>query len=149
MPFGFRIPEYKNNARAGFTILELLVVLAILGILIGLVAPTALRQLGTAKHKVAQQSIARISEVLDLYKLDTGGYPTTEQGLEALVAQPAGVTGWNGPYLKPVKIPLDPWNRPFQYRAPSQRADHAYDLFTYGAEGQPNGTGESATIMNE
>jgi general secretion pathway protein G len=93
----------------GFTLLELLVVLAILGLLIGLVAPAALRQLESSKEKIAHQSIERIAGVLDIYKLDVGVYPTTEQGLLALIARPSGVTRWNGPYLKGENVPQDPW----------------------------------------
>ena len=133
----------------GFTLLELLVVLAILGLLIGLVAPAALRQLGSAKDKIAHQSIERLAGVLDIYKLDVGSYPTTEQGLQALITRPAGVTRWNGPYLKGEKIPEDPWGRPFVYRSPSQRPGHEYDLLSLGPTGQPGGAGEAAAIVNE
>jgi general secretion pathway protein G len=140
---------HRRNRWAGFTILELLVVLSIIGLLVGMVAPSALRQLGSAKNKVAAQSISRLVEVLDIYKLDVGAYPTTEQGLNALITKPEGISGWEGPYLKPAKLPLDPWNRPFQYVSPSSRADHGFDLFSYGEKGQPGGTGESATIKNE
>src|SRR4051794_1559038 len=98
--------------NSGFTLLELLVVIAILGLLIGLVAPAALRQLGNARTSVARQSIERIGSVLDMYKLDTGNYPSTDQGLRALVEQPAGVATWNGPYVKG-SVPVDPWNHPY------------------------------------
>jgi general secretion pathway protein G len=135
--------------QSGFTLLELLVVLAILGLLIGLVAPAALRQLGSAKEKIAHQSIERLASVLDIYKLDVGTYPTTEQGLSALIARPSGVTRWSGPYLKGEKLPEDPWGRPFVYHNPSQRPDHEYDLYSLGPTGQPGGTGDSATIFNE
>src|ERR1700733_13141081 len=108
-------PAVRGGARmAGFTLLELLVVIAILGLLIGLVAPAALRQLGRAKISVAHQSIERLGSVLDLYSLDVGSYPTSEQGLQALVAKPANVADWNGPYLKGDHAPVDPWNRPYQ-----------------------------------
>ncbi len=133
----------------GFTLLELLVVLAILGLLIGLVAPAALRQLESSKEKIAHQSIERIAGVLDIYKLDVGAYPTTEQGLLALIARPSGVTRWNGPYLKGEHVPEDPWGRPFIYHNPSQRAGHEYDLYSLGRTGQPGGTGDTATIFNE
>jgi general secretion pathway protein G len=135
--------------QQGFTLLELLVVLAILGLLIGLVAPAALRQLGSAKEKIAHQSIERLAGVLDIYKLDVGIYPSTDQGLQALITRPSGVTRWNGPYLKGEKLPEDPWGRPFVYRSPSQRPGHEYDLLSLGPTGQPAGTGEAATIFNE
>ena len=93
--------EKADGTEAGFTLLEILVVIAILGLLIGLVAPAALRQLGGAKLSLARQSVERIGSTLDLYKLDVGGYPTTEQGLAALVEKPTDATGWNGPYVNP------------------------------------------------
>ena len=132
----------------GFTLLELLVVLAILGLLIGLVAPAALRQLGSAKEKIAHQSIERLTSVLDIYKLDVGSYPTTEQGLQALLVPPEGVTHWSGPYLKGEKVPEDPWGHPFLYRMPSERPGHDYDLYSLGPSGKPGGTGSEAEIVN-
>lgn len=128
------------SAEAGFTLLEILVVIAILGLLIGLVAPAALRQLGGARQSVAKQSIERISSTLDLYKLDVGGYPSSDQGLAALNARPTGVSSWNGPYLKGEQLPVDPWTHPYVYRSPSTRAGHDYDLCSRG----PNGTGGEA-----
>jgi general secretion pathway protein G len=97
----------KRMPQRGFTLLELLVVLAILGLIIGLVAPAALRQLGSAKEKIAHQSIERLSTVLDMYKLDVGSYPTTDQGLQALINRPQGLNRWSGPYLKGDKTPDD------------------------------------------
>ena len=141
-----RIARYQ---QLGFTLLELLVVLAILGLLIGLVAPAALRQLGSAKEKIAHQSIERLAGVLDIYKLDLGTYPTTEQGLMALIERPSGQPRWNGPYLKGERVPEDPWGRPFIYHNPSQRAGHEYDLYSLGPTGQPGGTGDAATIFND
>jgi len=128
----------------GFTLLELLVVIAILGLLIGLVAPAALRQLGSARTSVARQSIERISSILDIYKLDVGGYPSTDQGLRALVEQPMGVTNWNGPYVKG-DVPVDPWNHAYVYREPSSRAGHDFDLCSNG----PSGNGGSDVICNQ
>jgi general secretion pathway protein G len=138
----------RFDRQRGFTLLELLVVLAIIGLLVGLVAPAALHQLGSAKEKIAHQSIERLASVLDMYKLDIGGYPSTDQGLQALIARPQGATRWDGPYMKGNKVPDDPWGRPFQYRSPSQRPGHDFDLYSLGPTGQPGGNGEPA-IYNE
>jgi len=123
------LAEDPRQRQRGFTLLELLVVLAILGLLIGLVAPAALRQLESSKEKIAHQSI--------------------EQGLLSLIARPSGITRWNGPYLKGEKVPEDPWGRPFIYHNPSQRTGHEYDLYSLGRTGQPGGTGTDQTIYNE
>jgi general secretion pathway protein G len=138
-----------TRSERGFTLLELLVVLAILGLLVGLVAPAALRQLGSAKEKIAHQSIERLAAVLDLYKLDVGSYPTTDQGLQALIDRPTGVNRWSGPYLKGDKVPEDPWGRPFVYRNPSQRPGHEFDLYSLGSANQTGGTGRDSVIYNE
>ncbi len=129
----------RTRRDAGFTLLEILVVIAILGLLIGLVAPAVLNQLGTAKTKIAHQSIERLGSVLDLYKLDVGSYPTTEQGLAALSAQPTGAGNWNGPYVKGSATLVDAWNHPYSYREPSQRSGHDYDLCSPGPN---NATGD-------
>lgn len=137
-----RLPGLPADRRQrGFTLLEILVVVAILGLLIGLVAPKALQLLGGAKVNVAKQGIERLVGVLDLYKLDAGSYPTSQQGLQALMDKPTGVASWNGPYLKGDKLPLDPWNRPFMYRFPSTRRGHDVDL----CSGGPNGVNGEAT----
>ena len=125
---------------AGFTLLEILVVIVILGLLIGLVAPAVLRQLGGARVSIAHQSIARIGSVLDMYKLDVGSYPTTDQGLQALVEAPAGVSNWNGPYVQSGHVPVDPWSHPYVYRDPSDRAGHDYDLCSTGPSGDATGS---------
>lgn len=133
-------PRRRTATReGGFTLLEILVVIAIIGLLIGLVAPAALRQLGNARTAVAHQSIARLGTVLDLYKLDVGSYPTTEQGLAALLKPPGGTATWNGPYLKGETVPLDAWNHPYEYRSPSVRPGHEYDLCSRGPNGEASG----------
>ncbi len=125
--------------------MELLVVLAILGLLAGLVGPAVLNQLGGAKSKTAKIQIKDLEQSLEMYKLDVGRYPSTDEGLAALVAKPAGVAGWNGPYLKS-DVPLDPWNREYQYRFPGQFAE--VDIFSYGQNGAPGGDGEDADVGN-
>jgi general secretion pathway protein G len=132
-------------AQQGFTLLEILVVVAILGLLIGLVAPAALRQLSGARNSIAKQSIERISSVLDLYKLDVGSYPSSDQGLAVLVQKPSGADNWNGPYLKGDSVPVDPWNHPYIYRIPSERVGHEFDLCSLGANGN---AGSGTTICN-
>ena len=144
-----RTGEDQRLAQQGFTLLELLVVLAILGLMIGLVAPAVLRQLGSAKEKIAHQSIERLGSVLDMYKLDVGTYPTTEQGLQSLITKPPGVKRWNGPYLKGDKVPEDPWGHPYIYRNPSERRGQEYDLYSLGPTGRPGGIGKDAPIYNE
>lgn len=139
----------RGYREAGFTLLELLVVLAILGLLIGLVAPAVMRQFGSAKEKIAAQSVERLATVLDMYKLDVGTYPTTDQGLQALITQPQGLAHWNGPYLKGDKIPEDPWGHPFVYHSPSDRPGHDFDLYSRGPTGQATGPTDSAAIASQ
>ena len=139
----------RGRDQRGFTLLELLVVLAILGLLVGLVAPAVLHQLGSAKEKIAHQAIARLGTVLDMYKLDVGSYPTTQQGLEALIAKPPDVARWDGPYLKGEGVPEDPWGHAYLYRNPSRRPGHDYDLYSLGPNGREGGTGQDAPIYNQ
>jgi general secretion pathway protein G len=140
--------DHGDSGEQGFTLVELLVVLAILGLLIALVAPAMIRQLGSAKHKIAEQSIERLSGVLDLYRLDVGDYPSSAQGLAGLNENSANVAGWNGPYLKDAAGINDPWGHPFQYRNPSQRPNHSFDIISLGADNKPGGEGENADITN-
>ena len=135
VPLPTTVASCRKDREAGFTLLEILVVIAILGLLVGLVAPAALRQLGGARNSVARQSIERLGGVLDLYRLDVGSYPSTDQGLQALLARPSGATTWNGPYLRGEGAPADPWNRPWMYRSPSARGGHDYDLCSRGSDG--------------
>lgn len=141
--------KVRTHRESGFTLLELLVVLAILGLLIGLVAPAVMRQFGSAKEKIAHQSVERMATVLDMYKLDIGIYPTTEQGLQALITQPQGVARWNGPYLKGDKLPEDPWGHAFIYHSPSQRAGHEFDLYSLGPTGQASGPEDTSAIASQ
>lgn len=141
-------PPERAGSQAGFTLLEILVVIAILGLLIGLVAPAALRQLGGARQSVAKQSIERIASILDLYKLDVGSYPSTDQGLAALNTKPAGAANWNGPYLKGEQSPMDPWSHPYVYRSPSTRSGHDFDLCSRGATAQANDTSNDTLLCN-
>jgi general secretion pathway protein G len=142
-------PAAQRRSERGFTLLELMVVVAILGMLIFLVGPALIKQFGASKQKVAALSIARTGEVLEMYKIDVGSYPSGDQGLQALLTAPSDASNWNGPYVKGSAVPKDPWNRPFVYRSPSSRSGHDYDLCTYGAHGQPGGSGEDSTICNE
>ena len=129
----------RGRDERGFTLLEILVVIAILALLVGLVAPAALRQLGGARVSVAKQSIERIGAILDMYKLDNGNYPSGDQGMRALVEKPTGVATWNGPYLKG-DVPMDPWNRPYIYQVPSSRTNRDYDLCSTGPNGAAGGS---------
>lgn len=138
----------RADGEGGYTLLELLVVIVILGLLIALVGPALLSQLGRAKASIAEQSIERIGSVLDLFKLDVGSYPTTDQGLQALIAKPAGVSGWHGPYLKQTTLPRDPWGHRFIYQAPSARPGLAYDLCSKGPKDVTAAPGAPGLICN-
>lgn len=137
--------ERKKRAL-GFTLVELLVVLAILGMLAALVGPQVLNQLGGAKSKSAAIQISDLEQALEIYKLDVGRFPTTSQGLEALVRQPSGVKGWNGPYLKKGELPQDPWGNAYDYR---HRGQNGFpEITSLGADGRPGGSGEDADVTS-
>lgn len=135
----------QRKPCAGFTLLELLVVMVIIGLLAGYVGPRYFSQIGKSEIKAARAQADALAKALDQFRLDTGHYPRTEDGLVALVAQPAGELRWDGPYL--VKnVPLDPWGNPYVFRSPGERGD--YDLISYGKDGKPGGEGEAADIVN-
>lgn len=140
--------KFTGRARfvRGLTLIELLVVLVILGLLAGLVAPRVIHYLSTSKTEAAQLQIKHFEAALDLYRLDVGSYPTTQQGLQALITAPPGVNNWHGPYLKSPDIPKDPWGRPYIYTSPGKHGP--YDIESYGADGQPGGTGENQDITS-
>ena len=139
--------RHVRNSRAGFTLIEMLVVLVIIGLILGLVGPRVLSYLTDARIKAARLQIESFSNSLDLYYLDVGRYPTTQQGLEALVKRPPGVDVWNGPYLKGGTVPTDPWRNAYVYAAPGSHGG-AYDLMSYGSDGHEGGDGPAADITN-
>jgi general secretion pathway protein G len=138
----------QRRAEAGFTLLELLVVIAILGLLAALVGPRLFNVLGTAKSKLAVQQIDNIGSALDMYKLDVGSYPSSDQGLAALVTKPNDVDNWNGPYTKSNGVPKDPWDHPWTYHSPSSRQGKDYDLCSGGTTGQAAEPGSPGAICN-
>ena len=137
---------YRNSG--GFSLIELLVVLVIIGLLLALIGPDVVKNIGPAKQKAAKAQIELFSVALDNYKIHTGEYPTTEQGLEALIKQPPGVKNWKGPYLKKKVIPKDPWGNDYIYKCPGEHNKDSYDLYSYGKDGQKGGEGENKDITN-
>ncbi|WP_029146948.1 type II secretion system major pseudopilin GspG [Methylophilus sp. 5] len=133
-----------RNSR-GFTLLELLVVMVIIGLLAGYVGPKYFQQIGKSEVKTAKAQISALEQALDQYRLDVGHYPTTEQGLLGLMSNADNNIHWSGPYLKK-NVPNDPWGKPYQYRAPGQHGE--YDLFSLGKDGQVGGSDEAQDITN-
>jgi general secretion pathway protein G len=134
-----------NGIARGFTLVELLVVLAILGLLAGLVGPQVMKYFGSSKTKVARLQIEDIAASLDLYRLDVGRYPSDDQGLSALVERPPGVDHWNGPYLRKATVPNDPWGNPYRYRIPGEH--DIYDLYSLGADDAVGGGDQDQDIL--
>lgn len=135
----------RISTSRGFTLLELLVVLVILGLLAGYVAPRYFSQVGKSEVTTARAQIGALEKALDQYRLDTGHYPATEQGLAALNDRPADEPRWNGPYLKKA-VPADPWGKPYQYRMPGEHSE--VDVFSFGRDGAAGGSDDSADIGN-
>jgi general secretion pathway protein G len=133
------------SARRGFTLLELLVVIVIIGMLAAYVGPKYFSQLGKSEITVTKAQIEAFERALDTYRLDVGRYPTSEEGLNALLVKPESASRWNGPYLKK-EIPPDPWGHAYVYRSPGAKGD--YDIVSYGKDGQPGGADENADITN-
>jgi general secretion pathway protein G len=133
------------RGRRGFTLLELLVVMVIIGLLAAYVAPRYFSQVGRSEVRSAQAQVAALRNALDAYRLDMGNYPTTEQGLAALSTRPQNAARWNGPYLQRA-VPPDPWGRPYQYRSPGEHGE--FDLLSLGKDGQPGGSAEAADITS-
>ena len=132
--------------KRGFTLVELLVVIAILGLLAGLVGPQVMRQFGGAKADATRLQIAELNAGLDIFYLDVGRYPNTNEGLRALVSNPGSVEGWDGPYLRKREVPEDSWGRAFHYTSPG---DHGpYDLYSLGADGKEGGSEDAADIAS-
>jgi general secretion pathway protein G len=135
-----------RDRQRGFTLVEMLVVITIIGLIMALVGPRVLNYLGESKVKAARIQIQSFSSALDLFYLDAGRYPTVAEGLEALVKPVGGLTAWNGPYLKGGSLPNDPWGRPYVYRVGNDR--NRYEILSYGSSGQEGGTGTAAAISN-
>jgi general secretion pathway protein G len=138
-----RTRRWRGGER-GFTLVEILVVITIIGLIMGLVGPRVLNYLTESKAKAAKIQIESFANALDLFFLDAGRYPSSSEGLAALVQRSGSISGWNGPYLKGGIVPADPWGNPYIYRSPGQRG--AYDIVSFGADGQEGGTGTASDI---
>ena len=143
-------PRHHSIARrAGFTLIEVMVVIVVIGLLVGLVAPTIIERLSDAKSGTAKAQLALLGSALDTYRLDTGAYPTTAQGLEALRTAPTRAPvplAWRGPYLRK-DVPADPWGRPYLYKSPGDRNASGFDLWSLGRDGKEGGKGEDADLI--
>jgi general secretion pathway protein G len=136
----------RREREGGFTLVEILVVITIIALIMGVVGPRVLNYLTESKVKAAKIQIESLGSALDLFFLDSGRYPTSSEGLAALVRRPGTMGTWNGPYLKGGNVPADPWGNPYVYRVPGQNG--AYDIISYGTDGQEGGTGTAADIAS-
>jgi len=137
----------ENDSQSGFTLVELLVVLAIIGFIAAIVTPQVTKYLGSAKIDTTRAQMKNLESALELYYLDTGNYPSDEQGLTALEKQPDGIDAWNGPYLKRGGSLKDGWGRRYLYKSPA--AEKPYEILSYGRDGKEGGTGEDADLRSE
>lgn len=144
-------PSRSDGLRpSGFTLIEIMVVITVIAILATLVAPNVFQHVGTAMDATARSQIEMLGAALDAYRLDNGRYPTTQQGLEALVSAPTSEPrprNWRGPYLRR-DLPLDPWDNAYVYRSPGEANPNGFDIVSYGADGRPGGEGEGADITS-
>lgn len=140
------VKNSKKRAKNGFTLLELLVVLSIMGLLAAIVGPQVIKYLGSSRSGTAQVQVKNIAASLQLFRLDAGRYPTAQEGLEALVKQPATVPNWNGPYLPDATAITDPWGKPYRFLTPGKHSE--VDVFTLGSDGAEGGTGEARDVGN-
>jgi len=143
---GASMRRIGSSASAGFTLVEMLVVLTIIGLIVGLVGPRVLNYLSESRVKTARLQIESFGSALDLFYIDTGRYPTSSEYLGAPVQRPPGVDVWNGAYVKGSRIPLDPWGHVYLYRSPGEKAP--YKIVSYGSDGREGGTGTAADISN-
>ena len=139
-------PARRRNGEAGFTLVEILVVITIIGLIMAIVGPRVLNYLGESKVKAARIQIESLGSALDLYYLDMGRYPNSNDGLAALVQRPGNAEEWNGPYLKGGVVPNDPWGHAYVYRSPVEHAP--YEIVSYGSDGQEGGAGTAADITS-
>ena len=142
---GLPVSRLSGRSMQGFTLLELLVVMVIIGLLAGYVGPKYFSQIGKSEIKATRAQIDGLGKAIDQFRLDVGRYPTTEEGLGSLITRPANLTKWDGPYLSK-NVPLDPWGNAYLYKSPGEHGE--YDLLSYGKDGQPGGEGETADIVN-
>ena len=143
---GMRNRLKRARGEGGFTLIEILVVIAIIALIMSLVGPRVLNYLGESKVKAAKIQIQSFGSALDLFNLDNGRYPSTGEGLTALVQSPGTIPTWNGPYLKGGVLPADPWGKAYVYRSPGEHGP--YDIMSYGSDGQEGGTGTAADIAS-
>jgi general secretion pathway protein G len=141
----------RSKTSRGFTLIELMLVIVIIGVLAAMVIPSFAGRAERARLTAAKTDItARLGTALDLYEQDTGAYPTTSEGLKALIKAPEGITGWHGPYLKGGEdVPLDPWGRPYVYKCPGSQNETSYDLMSYGRDGKEGGTDDIANYNTQ
>ena len=140
-----RARSIHRTRATGFTLLELLVVMVILGLLAGFVAPRYFAQVGKSETKVARSQVQAIEKALEIYRLETGQLPSSEQGLDALLTRPQNEPAWNGPYLRKA-VPRDPWGRPYLFKSPGEHDE--YDLYSLGKDGRPGGDGQNTDVTS-